>query len=98
MERGSKPLKYVSEDHLSANPIFAFVLEWPENNILILGEPTNGTEYSKVIMLGTSEDQPFLDIEWTPIQPQGIAIEMPNIPVSLLPHHLVWTLALYGFD
>ena len=72
------------------------MLEWPESNILILGEPTNGTEASRVIMLGI--DGPALELDWTPIEPKGIAVQMPLVPISILPHHLVWTLGLYGFQ
>ena len=77
-------------------PIFAFLLEWPETNILLLGEPTNGTEASRAILLGVQE--PYLDLRWMPLEPKGIAISMPSIPPSLLPHHLVWGIGLYGFQ
>ena len=87
---------YNFKEPTAAAPIFAVVLEWPDTNILILGEPANGTESSRVTLLGAED--PWLDLRWTPLEPNGIAVEMPNIPVSKLPHHLVWTIGLYGFQ
>nr|XP_002132133.1 alpha-L-fucosidase-like [Ciona intestinalis] len=74
--------------------IYAFVMEWPQNGILLLDGPRNATSASTIRMLGLEN----VDIQYTSLQPTGIAIEMPIVPISKLPHHLIWVLKLVGFQ
>uniref|UniRef100_H2YIK7 alpha-L-fucosidase n=1 Tax=Ciona savignyi TaxID=51511 RepID=H2YIK7_CIOSA len=76
--------------------IYAFVMDWPADGILLLNAPMNATSTATITMLGMwggCHRRIF-----TSLQPTGIAIEMPLVPISKLPHHLIWVLRLVGFQ
>ncbi|XP_076804146.1 alpha-L-fucosidase-like [Clavelina lepadiformis] len=95
----SKPWPTAQNDSYTANIwyttkdsyVYAFVLSWPKDNLLVLGSPTASSQEGKVTMLGRSEP-----LNWMVFNKQ-LQITFPDIPASDLPCQWAWVIRLAGF-
>lgn len=64
--------------------VYAHVLKWPQDGLLLLGAP-QGTKETKVSMLGYSGE-----IKFKPLSKGGLSISLSNIPWLELPNQWSW--------
>ena len=71
--------------------MYAFVLEWPENDVVVLSDPV-ASFGTKVTMLGLKKD-----LLWMHKSGQaGMEISLKNIRPQKLPCHHSWVLKLHA--
>ncbi|XP_061599855.1 plasma alpha-L-fucosidase [Cololabis saira] len=69
--------------------VFAFLLQWPDEGSVILGEPvTQGL--TQVELLGVGP------LKWTPAKPGGLQVFLPQLSINQMPCQWAWTLKLTG--
>lgn len=73
--------------------VYALFVEWPADNILVLGAPTPSSSASKVTMLGVQQSVTF-ELG----KPSGIRVTLPSLNTKQMPCQWAWTLKLDGFQ
>lgn len=71
--------------------LYAIFLDWPANNTVHLGVPKTA-EWTTVYFVG-HEDKP---VNFTTLHPQGVILEIPQIPEEELPSRWAWTFVFQG--
>lgn len=71
--------------------VYAIVLKWPTENIIMLGSPFPSTQMTVVSMLGYDSGAKF---SWKPSGSQGMVIDIP--PIYSLPCKWAWVFKLEG--
>ncbi|XP_067936934.1 alpha-L-fucosidase-like [Watersipora subatra] len=80
-----------SNSSSSGYSVYAFVLEWPENNKLTLGSPI-ATPTTTINMLGYSDVNQFIYSRRS--DGAGLVVKFPYIPPNKLPSFYAWVLKL----
>ncbi|XP_067936579.1 alpha-L-fucosidase-like [Watersipora subatra] len=80
-----------SNSSSSGYSVYAFVLEWPENNKLTLGAPI-ATPTTIISMLGYSGVNQYF--EYSRSDGAGLVVNFPYIPPNKLPSFYAWVLKL----
>jgi alpha-L-fucosidase len=75
--------------------IFAFVLDWPEDNRVTLRAVNRSSGNASVTLLGWTASR----LVWSKLSGGGgILVSLPYVTPSTLPCMYVWTLKLLGFS
>ena len=79
-----------SNSSMSGYSVYAFVLDWPEDNTLKLGSPQT-TNNTSVRMLGYSGEL----FKWSGYSnAAGLVVKFPFIPPNKLPSYYAWVLKI----
>ncbi|XP_039251545.2 alpha-L-fucosidase-like [Styela clava] len=73
--------------------VYAFLMKWPVDNMVMLGSPAQKSSDAKVEMLGL--DTPLI---WGSMKPLGIKITLPSLNAAQMPCQWAWVLRLTGFE
>lgn len=68
--------------------VFAVLLKWPHDGLVMLGEPVVTLQSSKVELLG------FGPVQWEMVKPKGLWVLLPTLSYSQMPCQWAWTLKI----
>lgn len=71
------------------NLVYAIFLKWPISGQLFLGQPKGTLGATEVKLLGHGQS-----LKWTPLERNGITVELPQLTSHQMPCKWGWTLAL----
>lgn len=72
--------------------LYAIFLDWPTNKTIYLGVPKTA-EWTTVYLVGREDLGP---VNFTTLHPQGVVLEVPQIPPQELPCQWAWTFVFQG--
>nr|XP_011433349.2 alpha-L-fucosidase isoform X1 [Crassostrea gigas] len=72
--------------------LYAIFLDWPTNKTVHLGVPKTA-EWTTVYLVGREDLGP---VNFTTLHPQGVVLEVPQIPTQELPCQWAWTFVFQG--
>lgn len=72
--------------------LYAIFLDWPTNKTVHLGVPKTA-EWTTVYLVGREDLGP---VNFTTLHPQGVVLEVPQIPPQELPCQWAWTFVFQG--
>ncbi|XP_077982978.1 alpha-L-fucosidase-like [Glandiceps talaboti] len=87
-EKTNLNIWYTSKQTGSILVVYAIIIDWPVDGMLYLETPKTSTE-TTISMLGYETP-----LSWKPEEPQGLTINMSNIPFYKLPCQWAWTLRM----
>lgn len=72
--------------------IYALLIDWPHNGIVLLPSVKVNTQNATVSMLGLTGN-----LSWKTVSSGGISVQLPNLTPGTEPCLYIWTLKLVGF-